>query len=96
MAGATAGAAAAAAANLQALKASGVLVRMNPADFQKILNRAEDPLVVTSQGGIFGVGVNYQYLTSYKGLAFFTRPKEPLMMPSGAELVAAEQIWIPG
>jgi hypothetical protein len=89
-----AGAAAAAAAIAQAIKASGVLVRLAPEEFAKILRRIPDPLVVYAEGGIFGT--NYQYLTSYKGLAFFTKSNEPLPLPSGSELVTARGIWIPG
>jgi hypothetical protein len=40
--------AAAAAAIAQAIKASGVLVRVEPREFSKILNRVKDPLVVTA------------------------------------------------
>ncbi len=69
------GAAAAAAARGKAIKASGVLVRLNPAEFVKILSRVPDPLVVTATGGIFTN--NYQYLMGYKGLAFYTKSAEP-------------------
>lgn len=91
---ATAGAAAAAAAIAQATKASGVIVRVEPADFLRILGRQEAPLVVHAQGGF--LSVNHQYLTSYKGLAFFTKAPDPLDLPARAELVQASKIWIPG
>lgn len=42
------------------------------------------------------VGTNYQYLTSYKGLAFFTKSKNPMDLPANTELVMADKIWIPG
>jgi hypothetical protein len=86
--------AAAAAAIAQAIKASGVLVRLAPDEFRKILVRVRDPLVVISEGGLFST--NYQYLMGYKGLAFFTKSKTPLDLPAGAEVVAANGIWIPG
>jgi hypothetical protein len=89
-----AGAAAAAAAIAQAIKASGVLVRVEPEEFSKILNRAKDPLVVTAQGGWFGA--KYQYLVSYKGLAFFTGSDTPVSLPAGCEVVTAKSINIPG
>lgn len=95
--GAAAGAAAgggAAAAIAQAIKASGVLVRVTPEDFQVLVNRAPAPLVVAAKGGF--LTTNYQYLMSYKGLAFFTKSNNPLPLPGDAELVAAERIWIPG
>jgi len=89
-----AGAAAAAAAIAQAIKASGVLLRLDPAEFLKIVGRAPNPLVVTATGGVFTR--NYQYLMGYKGLAFYTKSPEPLQLPAGAEVIAAKSIWIPG
>lgn len=87
-------AAAHAAAIAQAVKASGVLVRVTPLDFQKILDRQEEPLVVSARGGVFRS--TWQYLTSYKGLAFFTKTPEPLMLPGRALLIEARSIWVPG
>ncbi len=65
------GAAAAAAAIANAIKASGVVVRVEPKDFQSILRRIENPLVVYAEGAFFTK--NFQYITSYKGFAFFTK-----------------------
>lgn len=93
-AGAAAAGAAAAAAIIQATKASGVIVRVAPNDFLDILDRQEGPLVVRTTGGF--LRTNYQYLTSYKGLAFFTKSPDPLDLPSDTELVQAKAIWIPG
>ncbi len=89
-----ASAAAAAAAIAQAIKASGAIVRVEPRDFLSILERQEGPLVVHATGGFFNT--NYQYLTSYKGLAFFTKSDVPINLPGGTELVQAKKIWIPG
>lgn len=90
-AGAAAAAAAAAIAN--AIKASGVLVSVTPEDFAAILRRTERPLVVASQGGFFTT--SYKYLTSYKGLAFYTKARVALVLPSDAEVVRAQSISIP-
>jgi hypothetical protein len=91
----SAGAAAAAAAAIaQAIKASGVLVTVEPTDFLALLQRQRDALVVHAQGGLFWT--NYQYLMGYKGLAFFTKSPEPLMLPVGTEVVQAKSISIPG
>jgi hypothetical protein len=92
-AGASAGAGAAAAI-AQAIKASGAIVRVGPEDFLRILQRQKEPLVVQATGGFFST--NYQYLCSYKGLAFFTKSSEPLMLPGGSEVIQAQKIWIPG
>jgi len=88
------GASAAAAAIAQAIKASGILVRVAPDEFAKILYRAKEPLLVVAEGGLFRT--NYQYLVGYKGLAFYTKSDAPLNLPGGAELVKASRIWVPG
>jgi hypothetical protein len=93
-AGAAGEAAAAAAAIAQAVKASGVIVHVEPEGFLAILRRQPGALVVHATGGFFTT--NYQYLTSYKGLAFFTKAHTPLDLPSGTELVQARAIWVPG
>jgi hypothetical protein len=87
------GTAAAYAAIANAIKASGAIVRVGPEDFMTILSRTKDPLVVTARGGLFNA--SYRYLTGYKGLAFYTRSRAPLLLPGSAEVIAAKQIWIP-
>ena len=86
--------AAAAAAIAQAIKASGVIVRVTPEDFERILNKSEKPLVICATGGF--ISTNYQYMTSYKGFAFFTKCPAPLMFSPKVETIVAEKIWIPG
>jgi hypothetical protein len=85
---------AAAAAIARAIKASGVVVRVTPADFHTILRKIERPLVVYAEGGFFST--KYQYLVSYKGLAFFTRSSEPILLPGGTETIVARKMWMPG
>lgn len=91
-AGGAAGGGAAAAAIAQAVKASGAIVRLEPDEFEKILARAERPVVVTAESRF--LRTTYKYLTSYKGLAFFTKARYPLAL-TGCELVAARGIWVP-
>jgi len=85
--------AAAAAAIAMAIKASGVLITVDPENFQAILNKAEKPLVVCATGGVFSK--NFQYLTSYKGLAFFTKSRSPLELSLKVEVIEANKIWVP-
>ena len=85
--------AAAAAAAIKAIKASGVLVRVDAADFMAILEKVEEPLVVVARGGVFSK--HYRYLTSYKGLAFYTKASDQLALPRRAEVVLARKIWVP-
>ncbi|MCD5410183.1 MAG: hypothetical protein LRZ93_00805 [Clostridiales bacterium] len=87
------GAAAAAAVIANAIKASGAIIDVEPEDFLKILAKTKEPLVVTAEGGVFKT--NYKYITSYKGLFFHTKAKDPIKMPIGTELIKANSISIP-
>ena len=49
--------------------------------------------MVHATGGFFST--DYRYLTSYKGLAFYTKARAPLDLPRGTELVQAKSIWLP-
>lgn len=91
---AAAAGAAVAAAIANAIKASGVVVSVEPDDFVKILRKVDQPLIVYAEGGFFSK--KYQYLTSYKGLAFFTKSSEPIQFAPVVEIVKARKIWIPG
>lgn len=93
--GAAAGAVAAAAI-AQAIKASGAIVRVEPHDFMSLVSRVESPLIVMTERGT-GLFANrkYQYLTSYKGLAFYTKSPDPLQFTGTVELIVAKTIWIP-
>jgi len=85
---------AAAAAIAQAIKASGAIVRVAPNYFLTILGHQQAPLVVCSTGGF--ISTSYRYLSSYRGLAFFTKSPKPLNLPGNSEIVNARKIWIPG
>ena len=84
---------AAAAAIAEATKASGVLVKLEPGQFAKLLARIKEPLIVIAEGGVFRK--NFQYLVSYKGLAFFTKSATALALPADTDVVTARRIWIP-
>lgn len=86
---------AAAAAIAQATKASGAIVNMKPNDFMQVVSRANEPVVVMAISKVFG-RTSYKYITSYKGLAFYTKSPSQLSLGIGAELVSAKSIWIPG
>ncbi len=92
--GAAGGAAAAAAAMANAVKASGAIIKVEEPDFLTILSKTKAPLVVMTEGGLFKK--NYQYLSGYKGLVFYTKVTQPLHLPSDAELIYSKKIWIPG
>ncbi len=92
-AGASAAGAAVAAQIAMAVKASGSIVQVEPEDFLAILVRQSNPLVVHAVAR-FGRR-RHSYLTSYRGLAFFTKSPVPVPLPADAELVVAGKIWVP-
>ena len=77
----------------QAIKASGAIVRVEPAEFMRLVQANDAPLVVGSYGGV--LMKRYQYLTSYKGLDFHTKSREPLTLGPTTEVVRAVRIWMP-
>lgn len=81
------------AAIAEAIKASGAIVRLEPADFQAILAKIDRPLIVVAKGGL--VKPHYEYLTPYKGLVFFAKSSTPLLFGSNTEVVKAQKIWVP-
>lgn len=87
------GAAAAAAAMARAIKASGAIVKVDPDVFQKIAGKMDEPLIVRAIGG--WRTKHYKYITSYKGLFFFTKSPVELSFVSRAEMITADKIWIP-
>ena len=92
MANGAAGAAGVAAAIAEALKVMGPIVCVEPQDFLAILKKAENPLVVQSPSGFM---TKYKYLTSYKGLTFFAKSKDPLLIPGSVEIITAKKIVVP-
>lgn len=80
-------------AQLNAIKAFGIVVTVDKDDFRSILMRQDAPLVVHAEGGI--LTTKHRYLTSYKGLAFVTVQKQELQLPAGVERIEAEKISMP-
>lgn len=87
------GAAAHAAAMINAIKAVGTIVRVEPQEFMKVLNKSEQPLVVHGIGGFWKK--KHQYLTNYRGLNFFTESIDPLQLSYKVEVIEAKTIWVP-
>jgi hypothetical protein len=90
--GSAAGASAAAAA-IQAIKSAGAIVRVEPREFARIVERQEAPLVVHAAPGFFRRG--HRYLCGYKGLCFYAKSPHALTLPGATELVRARSFWIP-
>ncbi|MBI4419238.1 MAG: hypothetical protein HY560_00270 [Gemmatimonadetes bacterium] len=86
-------AAAHAAAIAQAIKASGAIVRLEPADFRRLVGNLEQPFVVVAHSRF--LVERYEYLTGYRGLVLYTKSREPIALRGGAEIVHAKKIWVP-
>ncbi|MFC2187341.1 hypothetical protein ACFCT7_08470 [Fulvivirgaceae bacterium LMO-SS25] len=93
MSAAAAGGAAAAAAISQAIKASGSLIRIHPEEFSRMISKMDDGIVVETTVKFFST--SYKYLTSYKGLVFFTKSSNQLSIPSRLEKITASSMWMP-
>lgn len=84
---------AAQAASIQALKASGSIVRIEPQAFVQLARKAQDPLVVRAPAGF--LGGSHAYMMPYRGLTFYTKSKVLLDLPRTAEIIEAGSIWMP-
>ncbi len=87
------GAAIGAYAIANAIKASGVVVEVSSEDFMTIIQCSQGALIVHAQSKI--IRTTHKYLTSYKGLAFYTKVSEPLEFKNHVELIEAKKISIP-
>ena len=76
----------------RAMRAFGMLVRVNPEDFMTILSKNEKPLVVFTEKKF--IVSSYHYLTSYKGFIFYTKTKSPMQLTSNVELIQAKSMWV--
>ena len=92
----SAGAAAAAAAQLANASASfGPCLRVEPAEFLRVLARQDAPLVAGCESTRWFGGKRYRYLTNYKGLTFYAKSDVPLDWPAKVELVTVAKMNVP-
>ncbi len=77
-----------------AIKAAGAIVHLEPEEFARIASKIDKPLIVSYEGSGF-FRAKFQYIVSYKGLAFYTKSPDPLPLPADAEIVKAGKIWVP-
>lgn len=77
-----------------AIKAFGVIVQVAPQSFLEIIEKQEKLLILEALGGIW-FRAHYRYLTSYKGLTFFTKCYNSLDLPEDSEIMKVKYIEIP-
>lgn len=68
----------------------GTMVKLEPDDFELVLSKADEPMVVMSRTGRWRV--RYHYLTSYKGLVFRCTTPTPLELPVSTEIIEAKRM----
>lgn len=78
---------------IQALRVSGVVVRTEASEFHKILAKVNECFVIYYEGGF--LKKKYRYLASCNGFIFATQSPTPLVIPSGAEVIKSQSIWLP-
>jgi hypothetical protein len=81
------------AAVIQAVRASGAIVSVPPDEFQRLLERNVQGLVVHTQGKHFSR--RHKYLMGYRGLVFYTTSREALSVPRTVQVLETRTIWIP-
>jgi len=86
-------AAAAAAARIRAIKASGGIVRVAEEEFQKLLAQNARGLDVHSTRWVFGTF--HVYVMGYQGLVFYTQSSDELHVPVTCQVVEASRVWTP-
>lgn len=74
-------------------KMNGVFIKLQPEDFQNLLNRNEGLAVVTTSTSFFGT--TFAYVTSYKGLVFYCKSKSQLSIASRHETIVAQSVSLP-
>ncbi len=82
------------AAKRDAVMASGAIIKVDSAVFLEITKKVEIPLIVHSIEKTFFHEM-HKYLTSYKGLFFYTESKYSILLPNEIELLEADRVWIP-
>lgn len=82
---------------LNAVRSWGPIVKIESDGFLRIVKNAMEfepnPLIVMATSGWFSTV--YNYLTSYKGLYFYSSSSSPLLLPSQVEIITVDKIWIP-
>ena len=80
-------------ASIQALKAFGSIVRIEPNVFLELLSLQEQPLVVQGSGGF--LTSHYRYIMSYQGITFFAKSNKKLELPANAKIIETKKVFVP-
>ena len=81
------------AAMMNAIKASGVIVRVEPDTFARLVAKQDEPLVVRHYGGMFKK--KWELLAAYRGFVFYTKAVDLPPLPGRTEYIDAEHLSVP-
>jgi hypothetical protein len=89
-------AAAAAAARMNATIAAGGMIRVDPEEFLRMVDRLAEPVIVHYRG-IWAMFMSpaHHYIMPYKGLTVVTKSRDLLFLPKGVELIEAKSLYMP-
>ena len=79
--------------DIQARKAYGSIVRIEPNIFLELLSLQQQPLVVQGSGGFFAS--HYRYIMSYQGITFFAKSNKKLELPANAKIIETKKVFVP-
>ncbi len=88
-----AGASAAYAAMVNAVRASGAIVEVEPEVFEQLVGKTKEPLVIYAEPGF--MSKKSSYLTNHRGFFFHTKTERRLNLPSQCEMIKSKKIWVP-
>ncbi len=78
------------------MAAAGGLIRLDADEFQSLLYRVENPLLVYSKQWVLFTSYGpHNYLMPYRGINFVTRSTDELILPKGAEVIVAKSTFLP-
>ncbi|MBX2966803.1 MAG: hypothetical protein KF845_11700 [Cyclobacteriaceae bacterium] len=76
-----------------AQRMTGAFIKIEEADFRKILNENKGLLVIQSKTGV--ISKSHLYLTSYKGFVLYAKSKQPIHIPEGHEVIQVANVSLP-
>lgn len=74
-------------------QAVGPIVFLDAAGFLDVVQKQNDLIVITADPT--ALLRKYRYITSYKGITFFTQTKEKITLPSNAYVISVEHLHMP-
>ena len=81
------------AAMVNAIRASGAIVEVEPEALEQLVAKEKDPIVIFSEPGF--LSKKFTFLINHKGFFFYTKTERHLSFPSDCEMIKSKKIWVP-